>query len=94
MSNDIDLIKIKAIEQRVFQNLSGVLEQQKTMEKLVQQQAEEIKALRGQLHSMDGTVGELRKQLSLLQQQFYAKGTTSYGDNSELVNKGGNHTAS
>lgn len=86
---DIKLLQIKAIEKRVFANLNGVLEQMKTMDKVMLQLSEENKTLKGNLVNMQNQIGELRKQLGLLQQQFYAKGTTSYSDSDgrELADK-------
>ena len=89
MSSEIDVIKIQAIEKRVFQNLQGVLDQMKTMEKKMQVVTEENNVLKGQVIQQKIDIDELRRQLALLQQQFYAKGTTSYGDNGGLADKGG-----
>jgi predicted RNase H-like nuclease (RuvC/YqgF family) len=78
---NMDLIKIKAIEERVFSNLNGMVDRAKETDKVIHALKEEVKTLRGQMINQDGTIDELKRQLALLQQQFYAKGSTSYSDN-------------
>ncbi len=87
--NEIDVIKIKAIEERVFKNLNGVLDRMKTIESKINEIEHRLAAFKGHMIAQEDIVGELKKQLALLQQSFYAKGTTSYGDNDRLANEGG-----
>ena len=83
----MNLIKMKAIEDVMYRNVRGINERCKVLEKQDQGLTEAIQMLLGHIHSLKGDLDEMRKQLTSLQQQFYAKGTVSYGDNSELANK-------
>jgi predicted nuclease with TOPRIM domain len=90
MSDDIKLIQIKAIEERMFQNMNGVIERLKVVEKQMADLVEENTRLKGNVVNQQSQVNELRRQLGLLQQQFYAKGTTSYSDSDgrDMADKG------
>lgn len=89
MSDDvINSVKLKAMEQTVFRNMKTTLDDNKDTREKVNELVELVNTLNGNQITLRGEVAELRRQLGLLQQQFYAKGTTSYGDNSELGNKG------
>ena len=81
-------VKWKAMEQAVLKNIRTTQEDNKVTREKVNELTDIVNALNGNMNSLLGQVGELRKQLGLLQQQFYAKGTTSYGDNSELGHEG------
>jgi hypothetical protein len=59
-------------------------EHNKILEKDLGEVKEAVETLLGQVRNLSNDVTELRRQLALLQQQFYAKGTTSYADNSGL----------
>ena len=76
MSSELDIIKIKAIEERMFSNLRGVIDYNKAQEQEMQTLQQEIIVLKGHVVSQNKDIEELRRQLALLQQNFYAKGST------------------
>lgn len=87
--SDINLVKMQSIEKVVYRNVKGIGDRCKLLEFNVEKLKESNKTLLAHIHSLEGTIEQMKKQLSVLQQQFYAKGTVSYGDNSELANKRG-----
>jgi hypothetical protein len=72
--------KVKASEEVTYRNVQSVIQFTNETRKMVLELRTNMDAIQNKMLALNSLLDENRKQLSLLQQQFYAKGTVSYND--------------
>lgn len=72
--------KVKASEEVTRRNVQSVVQFTNDTRKMVIELRANMDAIQNKMLALNKMLDENRRQLSLLQQQFYAKGTVSYND--------------
>lgn len=77
-----------SFEEATRRNVKAMIAHGNETRTLVRSMETKIQALENTVQSYKILLEQYNKQLAALQQQFYLKGSTSYGDNNKLANKG------
>jgi hypothetical protein len=75
-----DLENMKAMERVVKKNIDSSIEYTENTRKMILELRIMFDALQANVMNMKAQQDQMREQLSNLQQQFYARGSTSYAD--------------
>ena len=75
-----ELENVKAVEEVIRRNINSMMEFSNATRKMVLEQQKMFDALQANVMNMHNQFNQMREQLTNLQQQFYARGSTSYAD--------------
>lgn len=75
-----ELENVKAAEEATRRNVQSGIQFANDTRKMVLELSRQFGALQANVMNMKNQQDQIREQLTKLQQQFYARGTTSYAD--------------
>lgn len=75
-----DVEKVKASEEVNRRNIQAVIQHSNMTRKMLLELKTIVDALQNNMIAQSKQLAEMRKQLAILQQEFYKRGTTSYSN--------------